>query len=102
MYKSSGQLESQSEFEKRLLNDLTISKQKIEQELGKEVITLAYPYGSYSGDTIRIAKQAGYKMAFTVKEGVVNRNTATLFELKRVTASGTMTAQDLLKELKKY
>lgn len=95
-------LETQKEFEARLLDDLIVSKKKIEKELGKEVITFVYPYGDYSKDTIKLAKKAGYKMAFTVKSGKVNRNHAKFYELNRITAHGNMSAKQLIQEINKY
>ncbi|AQQ55129.1 hypothetical protein B0X71_13735 [Planococcus lenghuensis] len=100
--KADGQLETQAEFEERLLRDLTVSKQTIEERLGQQVITLAYPFGDYSADTIRIAQKAGYKMAFTVKQGKVESTTADLFRLNRITGNGQLTADQLRQVINQY
>lgn len=100
--KADGQLETQAEFEERLLRDLTISKQVIEERLGQQVLTLAYPFGDYSADTIRIAQKAGYKMAFTVKQGKIEAATADLFRLNRITGNGQLTADQLRQVINQY
>lgn len=90
------EMESQENFEKRVLEDFIVSKKTIEKKLGYEVVSLAYPYGQYSDDTIRLAQKAGYKIAFTVKSGLVNSKSAKAFELNRITANGAFTGEELL------
>jgi poly-beta-1,6-N-acetyl-D-glucosamine N-deacetylase len=48
-------------------DELTISKADLERELGVDVPYMAYPNGSNSEETQLLAKQVGYKMAFTVE-----------------------------------
>lgn len=91
--------ESQEEFEKRVFEDLLLSKKTIEEKMGYDVVTLAYPYGHYSEDTIRLAQVAGYKIAFTVKSGLVNRDTDAHFELDRITANGAFSGEELIAKI---
>ena len=69
-------------FKNRVIDDLTISKNEIEKNIGKEVLSFAYPYGEYSKDTIEFLKEAGFKFAFTVYKGINIKSTSE-FELKR-------------------
>jgi len=69
-------------FKNRVIDDLTISKNEIEKNIGKEVLSFAYPYGEYSKDTIEFLKEAGFKFAFTVYKGI-NIKSTSKFELKR-------------------
>ena len=46
--------------------ELELSKKTLENKLGHPVEVLAYPNGSNSTVTRELAKQAGYKMAFTI------------------------------------
>ena len=58
--------------EKRSLNELTVSKQTIEEQIDHEVDTLAYPSGrkiDFSEMTIRLAKKVGYRSAVTIFAG---------------------------------
>lgn len=62
-----------SEGEQRA--ELVHSRQTLERELGREVVTLAYPYGvadAVSDLTRRLAGEAGYRLAFALS-GLVNR-----------------------------
>lgn len=92
-------IETQEEFEKRVVDDFILSKKTIEEKMGYEVVSLSYPYGDYSADTIRLAQLAGYKIAFTVNPGMINRETASRFELKRITANGAYSGEQLLAKI---
>lgn len=96
-----GKLESQIHYRDRVLRDFLDSKKMIEKQLGTEVVTLAYPYGEYSEETILLAKMAGYKMAITVKSGVVGKQDD-MFQLNRITASGYLTGKELIKNIESY
>ncbi len=53
--------------------ELTESKRILEQELGRAVNALAYPFGwpgAYDDRTLRLAQETGYRLAFTAVEGV--------------------------------
>jgi peptidoglycan/xylan/chitin deacetylase (PgdA/CDA1 family) len=53
--------------------ELVRSRQKIEAEIGKPVKAFAYPNGGksdYSSEVMRLVRQAGYEMAFTLEGGV--------------------------------
>lgn len=89
-------VETQRDFERRVLDDLLLSKNIIEEKMGYDVVSLAYPYGEYSIDTIQLAQMAGYEMAFTVKSGLVNRTTDAHFELDRITANGAYSGDQLI------
>ena len=54
-------------------HELSGSKQILEARLGREVKGLAYPYGwpgTYTALTKALAAQAGYRLAFSSREGV--------------------------------
>ena len=59
--------------------ELVESRRALERKLGREVVTLAYPYGwpgTYNATTARIAREAGYRLAFSSLSGI-NRPGAT-------------------------
>ncbi len=49
--------------------ELVESRRILEEGLGKEVVHLSWPVGSYSQEAIEIAKEAGYASAVTMEEG---------------------------------
>ena len=73
--------------------ELLNSKILLEERLGHAVDFLAYPTGTYNLHIAGIAQDAGYKGAFTIKYGVVDRG-SNAFALERVpifnTAQNTM------------
>ena len=50
--------------------ELEDSKMQIEQHIGKEIVSFAYPYGDCSARTHKAAKGAGYKNICTSKPGL--------------------------------
>ncbi|MDR3562210.1 MAG: polysaccharide deacetylase family protein [Negativicutes bacterium] len=55
--------------EQDALQELTGSRQQLENILGRAVDFVAYPRGSYTADTLRLAKAAGYFGGFTTRYG---------------------------------
>ena len=64
-------------------SELLNSKALLEQNLGHPVEFLAYPTGTYNLHIAGIAQDLGYKGAFTIKYGVVDRG-SNFFALERV------------------
>lgn len=54
-----------------LINELTVSKTIIEQNLGTTVDEFAFPYGIYTNAVIKQLKAAGYNFAYSVHSGKV-------------------------------
>ncbi len=78
--------ETKSEYRERVLADLKKAKDLLEERLGTEVFALAYPYGAYNHEVQTLAREAGYKVQLTVKNGL-NRYGDTLTAIKRVNIS---------------
>ena len=68
---------------KNQIEELKKSKEILENITGKEVLSIAYPFGDYNEDTIKAVKEAGYKLAFTTNLGLTDRND-NIFELDRI------------------
>lgn len=67
-------------------DELFESKKILEDELGKEIYSVAYPFGSYNSKVIEVAQQAGYQYGVTTKSG--NNQTAGNLELFRISVKG--------------
>lgn len=70
------------------LKELTDSKKRLEEVLGKEVTSIAYPYGNYNEDTIKAAEAAGYTLGFTTNKGL-DKQTSNKLKLDRIYVSST-------------
>jgi peptidoglycan/xylan/chitin deacetylase (PgdA/CDA1 family) len=67
--------------------ELTQSKQILEQRLGCEITAVAYPYGwpgTYTASTKLLAAEAGYRLAFTSRQGVNRLSTLDHYEINRL------------------
>jgi peptidoglycan/xylan/chitin deacetylase (PgdA/CDA1 family) len=87
--------ETQMQYENRIKKDLIESRELIKKHLGKTSYALAYPYGSYSPTTLKMANEAGFKVAFTIKEGLVFK-TSPQFELNRFNIEHGVTGKELV------
>ncbi len=67
----------------QLRAELVDSKKKIEEEMGKAVEFIAYPTGTYNLHIAQLVKDAGYKAAFTIKYGNVDK-ASNIYALERV------------------
>lgn len=99
--KIDGKLETQQAYEKRVLADLLLNEKTIEEKVGNNVISFAYPFGDHSDSAEKLLKQAGIKMTFTIKPGM-NYKQKGPFKLNRINVPGGMTGKTLIKELEKY
>lgn len=94
-----GSLETQEEYEERVKKDFILSRKIIKEKLGYEPIALSYPYGTNSEEAMKLAKDAGFRMAFVINnKGVITGDN--LFALSRITVNGNYTGAELIKKLK--
>ena len=85
--------------DEQLRYEMAESKRDIEQRLGKTVDFIAYPTGTFNLHIASLVKEAGYKGAFTIKYGNVDR-ASNLFALERVPIFHTAdTSQSFLERL---
>src|SRR6185369_7355560 len=66
-----------------LLNELVESKHRIESELGRACPYLCWPYGSYTKETIKAARESGYTALFTTDYGFCGPSSDP-FRIKRI------------------
>ena len=66
----SGVYETESDYTTRILEDLKKSREMIYRHSGVLPKTLVWPYGSYSQESIRLAKEAGFDITLTLEDGV--------------------------------
>ncbi|SFT71933.1 Polysaccharide deacetylase [Selenomonas sp. GACV-9] len=69
--------------DEQLRVELVESKKKAEKELGHPVEYMAYPTGTYNLHIAEMVREAGYKAAFTIKYGNVDK-ASNIYALERV------------------
>ncbi len=52
------------------IKEITESKERIENIIGKKIVSFCYPAGKYNDETISIVKSAGYSFAVTTNPGL--------------------------------
>jgi peptidoglycan/xylan/chitin deacetylase (PgdA/CDA1 family) len=81
-HRALGHLSEEEQFD-----ELTRSRAILERELGRAVFALAYPYGwpgTYDDATLRAARSAGYRLAFSSIEGVNRPGATDRFAVRRL------------------
>lgn len=94
-------LETEEEYKNRVREDLSKSKEIIENELGTSVISLSFPYGAYNDSVIEVGKELGYKQFYTIDKGVYYIGGNQL-EIKRISVPGTYTGEDIEEKIQYY
>lgn len=68
-----GARENREAARSRILEELRLSRQAVEDFTGKRCLALCWPWGHYSSVSMELARQAGYKLAFTTETGTIGR-----------------------------
>ncbi|KNF10164.1 polysaccharide deacetylase [Gottschalkia purinilytica] len=91
--------ENDEDYRKRIIEDFKSSKKLIENNTKKEVVGLAYPYGKYNENIEKMAKAAGYKLTFSTKLGVLDKQ-GSPYSINRINIDGRCSTTRLLIEIK--
>ncbi|WP_431065185.1 polysaccharide deacetylase family protein [Methylotuvimicrobium sp.] len=83
---------------KQQLEELTRSKQLLEDLLQKPVTGFAYPFGRYNEDTLKAVRAAGYKWACSTRSGWFKKEDDPLL-IRRVTVFSGDTSSILARKL---
>lgn len=70
--KATGRYETDQQFNQRIGDDVRKVTEKITQVTGKAPRAWVWPYGAASGTSLAIARQQGYRLAFTLEDGLGN------------------------------
>ena len=65
-----GRFETDEERRERMWRELSGGKAELEGILGREVKTLCWPWGRYCEEAFALAREAGFSLFFTTREGV--------------------------------
>ncbi|MDX1252618.1 MAG: polysaccharide deacetylase family protein [Gammaproteobacteria bacterium] len=81
-----------------LKDELCRAKTELEDLLGTDVPYLAYPYGRYDERVVAVAREAGYRAAFSVQPGF-NRPGLDPYRIRRLDVFGTDTPAQLRRKV---
>ncbi len=87
-----------------LVYELRKSRYLIKKHLNKEATVLAYPYGSHNDRVVDFAVKAGYTTAVIISQDDfpgVNTNNQNIYRLKRITAAGGTSGDELIEIIEK-
>ena len=86
-------------YERVLTDDIGGLQSKILEKTGSSPNTFVYPYGKYSDESDKIIKKLGFKATLTCDYGVnvVEKDTDSLFGLKRICRSHGVPLKKLMK-----
>ena len=68
--KATGRYETDAQFSQRIGDDVRKVTDKITQVTGKAPRAWVWPYGAANGTSLSIAKKEGYRLAFTLEDGL--------------------------------
>jgi peptidoglycan/xylan/chitin deacetylase (PgdA/CDA1 family) len=71
-----GARESAAQHQARIPREIAGSYQKLEEKLGAPPVALAYPYGNYDAAGMRACQAAGYRLAFSIDPGPLDRQSS--------------------------
>ena len=63
------ELEKESDYLKRIKNELVLSKKTIDKNLKQKTLYLAFPYGGYNQRILQFSEEAGYKIGLSMRKG---------------------------------
>ena len=96
--------ETEQEYIQELREDIRKMAEKIKENVGKEIIALAYPNGKYETLTNVILKEEGIKATVTIKEAtneILIGLPQSLYALNRYNMDETITPEKMLEKIEK-
>jgi len=82
--------------------ELEISKKILEDITGASIVGISYPHGSYTQDTLKIARELGYKIVASSNIGINSKNNIDPLEVKRIEIVATDDVRFLRKKILGY
>lgn len=72
----------------QIFNEINDSKKILERQFALQIRYLAYPKGKYNSEILKAVKAAGYKLALTMDDGVINKQ-INCYSIPRIGVDGT-------------
>jgi peptidoglycan/xylan/chitin deacetylase (PgdA/CDA1 family) len=82
----------------RIWRELTESRAILQQRLGQEINSFAYPYGRFDDGVAHLTSLSGYNVAVTTKQGVTH-TTGNVMSLRRIRVRGGEFPPELMEDI---
>ena len=83
--------------DREVFDEFVVSKQILEDRIGREITSFSYPYGSCTEKLHSACFSAGYKYCYTSSHGIITKDS---FILPRNSINSSMKSEDILAILK--
>lgn len=98
-----GRIETRGEFQDRIRQDMLLARNYLEYRLEPHTITgMAYPYGVYSDDVIKLAQEVGLKYLFINRAGTIDYQTSPYLIPRYNAGDPTISSRQLVEDVSKY
>jgi peptidoglycan/xylan/chitin deacetylase (PgdA/CDA1 family) len=94
-----GRDDSAGSFQRKNVGQLVEANDWIRKVVGQQPVALCYPFGFYDLEAVGMAQRAGYKLGFSVDEGIADARPWDAFQIKRFTISNVETTQSFKRRL---
>ncbi|BFH29221.1 polysaccharide deacetylase family protein [Paenibacillus melissococcoides] len=95
--KDRDRVETDEEYIGRITRDLATAEKRLREELGNTRSIVAFPYGAYNQDVLRVLKTLNIELSFTIKPGMTGREDRNAFRFNAGTTK--QTPEELIKLL---
>lgn len=95
--KDQERVETDEEYIGRITGDLATAEKRLREELGNTRSIVAFPFGAYNEDVLRVLKTLNIELSFTVKQGMTGREDRNAYRFNAGTTK--QTPEELIKLL---
>jgi biofilm PGA synthesis lipoprotein PgaB len=91
-------METEGEYLARIKADLRLANARLDEELGEQEKLIAFPYGAYNDDVLKIGDELGFRLYFTTEPGMNYTGSRIVYRINA--GSPEITANKLLKKMR--
>ncbi|MGG4397615.1 polysaccharide deacetylase family protein [Paenibacillus thiaminolyticus] len=95
--KDQDRIETDEEYIGRITGDLATAEKRLREELGNTLSIVAFPYGAYNQDVLRVLDTLNIELSFTIKPGMTGQEDRNAFRFNAGTIK--QTPEELIKLL---
>lgn len=93
-------METEEEYKERIKLDLQSAERRLYEELGDQPKLFCFPYGEYNETLVKVGKEIGIELFFTIDEGINDRSRLLVHRLNA--GEPDVSAQKLIEMIQLY